>query len=72
MVAMFFNGSKIPIPVLCRITQGTFILSSVPIGQVVSEEKSFEKLLTATTDNDDNGCQVMAIAHMAFGQVNYK
>ena len=49
LVAMFFNGSKIPTPVLCRIPQETFIPSLVPIGQVVSEEKSFEKLLTTIT-----------------------
>ena len=38
----------------------TIIPSLVPIGWVVSEEKSFEKLLTRM-DNDDNGCQMMAI-----------
>ena len=62
--AMFFDGSKITTSVLCTIPQGTFI----PIGQVVSEKKSFEKLLT-TTDNDD-GCQVIAIAHIAFSKVS--
>ena len=39
--AMFFDGSKIPTTVLCTIPQGTFIPSSVPLGQVVSEEKIF-------------------------------
>ena len=43
--------------VLCRIPQGTFIPSLRPIGQVVSEEKSFEKLF----NDDDDGRQVMAI-----------
>ena len=33
----------------------------VLIGQVVTEEKSFDKLLPM----DDNECKVMAIAHMA-------
>ena len=46
--------------------------SLVPIGQVVSEEKIFEKLLTTKDDDDDNndGRQVIAIAHMAYGQVS--
>ena len=63
--AIFFNGTKIPISVLCRISQGKFILSLVQIGQVVSEKKSFEKLLTITMDDDNNVHQVMAIAHLA-------
>ena len=49
-VAMFFDRLKIPTSVLCRIPQGTFIPSLVPIGQVESEEKSFEKLLMTMTD----------------------
>ena len=53
MAAMFFDRSKIPTPVLCRISQETFKPSLVQIGQVVSEEKSFEKLLTTTTDDND-------------------
>ena len=40
---IFFNGSKIPTSVLCRIPKGTFMPSFVPIGQVVSEEKLFER-----------------------------
>jgi hypothetical protein len=32
----------------------------VSIGLVLSEEKIFEKVMT----DDDDGCQVMAIAHM--------
>ena len=64
--AMFFDRSKIPTSVLCRIPQGTFIPNLFPIGLVVSEEKSFEKIVN---DDDDDGRQVMAIAHMAFGQV---
>ena len=38
------------------------------IGQAVSEEKSFEKLLT--TMKDDDRRQVMAIAYIAFGHVS--
>ena len=68
-VAMFFSESKIPTSILCRIPQGTFITSLIPIRHIVSEEKSFEKLLT-TTDNNAYGCQVMAIAHMAFDQMS--
>ena len=67
MAAMFFIESKIPTTVLCTIPQGTFILNLVPIGQVVSEEKSFEKLFMTT---DDKGSQVMATAHMAFSLVS--
>ena len=43
MAAMFFNRSNYPTSVLCRIPQDTFIPSLVPIGQVVSEEKIFER-----------------------------
>ena len=43
MVAMFFNGLKIPISVLCRIPQQKFLLSLIPISQVVSEEEIFDK-----------------------------
>ena len=49
MAAIFFEESKIPAPILRRISQRTFILSLVPIGQEVSEKKSFERV------NDDNG-----------------
>ena len=42
MVAMFCNISKIPTSVLCRISQGIFIPSLVPFGQVVSD-KIFER-----------------------------
>ena len=45
---MFFDGWKVPTSVLCRIPQETFIPGLVLIGQVVSEEKSFEKLWTTT------------------------
>ena len=65
----YFDGSKIRTSVLCRITQRTFIPSLVPIGPVVSGDKSFEKLLR-TTDDDEDGFQVMAIAHMVFSQVS--
>ena len=54
MVAMFFDGSNIPTSVLCKIPQGTFIPTLVPIGQAVSEEKGFGKLLMMMTDNDDD------------------
>ena len=63
--SQFFDESKIPTSVLCRIPEGTFIPSLVPTGQVLSEEKSFEKLLM--DDIDNGGCQVIAIAHMTFG-----
>ena len=49
MMAMVFDRSKIPILVVCRILQETFILSLV---QVVSEEKSFKKIV-----DDDNRWQ---------------
>ena len=45
---MFFDRSQNPTSVLCKIPQETFIPRLVPIGQVVSEEKSFEQLLTTT------------------------
>ena len=67
--AMFLTDQKSPNSVLCRISQGTIIPSLVLIGQVMSEEKSFEKLLTTMTE-DDNRRQVMAIAYMAFGKVS--
>ena len=54
-----------PTSFLCKIPQETFIPCLVAIGQVVSEEKSFEKKV-----NDNDGPQVMAIAHMAIGQVS--
>ena len=67
---MFFDGSKLPTLIICRIPQNPFKISFVLIGQVVSEENIFlEKLLT-TDDDDDDGLQVMAIAHMAFGQLS--
>ena len=52
--AMFVNGSKISTSVLCNILQEIFILSLIMFNQVVSEEKSFEKLLK-TTDDDNDG-----------------
>ena len=56
---------------MCKIPQETFILSLIPIGQVVSEEKIFEKfLMDDGDDNDGDERQVMAIAHMAFGQMS--
>ena len=41
--AMFFYRSKIPTSVLCRISQRTFTPNLVQIGQVMSEEKIFER-----------------------------
>ena len=41
---MFFDGLKIPTSVLCSSTpKGPFKPSLVPIGQIVSEEKIFER-----------------------------
>ena len=37
------DRSKIQTSVLCRIPKGTFLPSLVPIGEVVSEEKTFER-----------------------------
>ena len=48
--AMLLNCLKIPTYPLCRIPQGTFMPSLVPISQVVSEGKRFKKLITTTTD----------------------
>ena len=45
MVTKFLDWLKIPISVLYWEPQGTFIPSLVPIGQVVSEEKSLEKIV---------------------------
>ena len=50
--AMFFDGSNISTLMLCRISKGTFKLSLVAISQAVSEERSFEKMLTTTTDDE--------------------
>ena len=41
--AMFFDGSKIPTSVLYNIPLETFIPNLVPISQVMSEEKIFER-----------------------------
>ena len=45
MAAMFFDESKIPTSILCRISQETFIPSLVLIGPVVSE-KGYLKEIT--------------------------
>ena len=42
-VAMFFDRSKMPISVLCRISQETFTPSLVPIVQVVSGLEVLER-----------------------------
>ena len=42
-----FDGSEIPTSILCRIKQGPFMQSLVPISQVVSEEKICEKKITS-------------------------
>ena len=52
MAVMFFDRSKIPKSVLCRIPQGTFIPSLIPIGQVVSEVKYFFNFISTTTTTD--------------------
>ena len=43
MAVMFFDKTKTPTSILCRIPQRTFKPSLVPIGQVVSEEKIFQR-----------------------------
>ena len=43
-------------------------MSFMQIHSVVSEEKMFEEI--ANDDDDDNGSQVMAIAHLAYTQVS--
>ena len=56
----FFDGSKIFKSVLCKISKGTFIRTLVQIGQVVSEEKIFERYniknseKTLKKDNNSN------------------
>ena len=50
---MFLTNQKSPHQ-FYRIPQEKFIPSLVRIGAVVSEEKSFEKLLVTMTDNNDN------------------
>ena len=50
--AMFLDGSNIPTTFLWKIPQETFIPSLIQTGQVVSGEKSLEKLLM-TMDDDD-------------------
>ena len=57
--AIFFEGWKLHTQFLLRIPQGRFIPTLVLIGQVVSEDKSFEKLLTKADDDIS--------AHMTFG-----
>ena len=74
--AMLFDGSKISTLILRSIPQGTSIPSLVPIGEVVSEEKGFENLLTTrttTTDDDDGGGRTPSdgnSSHMTFGRDN--
>ena len=59
---------KNPPPVLCRIPQGIFKFV-FSLSCCVRGEKFWKKLLTATMTPD--GRQMMAIYHMAFGQVSY-
>ena len=55
---------------LCRILQGTVIISFMQIYLVVSE-KMFEEINNDNDDEDDNdGRQVMAIVHLVYGQVS--
>ena len=63
MFYIFFDKSKIPTSVLCRTPLETFIPNLVLIGRV-----SFENLLMMTMEDDKY--QVMAIAHLAIGQVS--
>ena len=43
MAAMFFDGTKIPTSVLCRIPHGIFTPSLVPIGQERNKIKNSKK-----------------------------
>ena len=58
----FSTDQKSPHQSYAGYPKKTFILSLLPFGQVVSEEKSLEKLLMMMTDDDDDGHKVMAIA----------
>ena len=60
--AMFFNRSKIHMVILCRILYGTDIKSAMQICYVDSEKKMLEEII-----NDDDGREMMAIAHLAYG-----
>ena len=53
MSVVFFDESKIPTSLLCRIPQGTFIPSLVPISPVVSKEKNN----CIIVNDDDDGWQ---------------
>ena len=53
--------------ILCRILYGTVVISFMQIYSVVSEE-TFEEIVN--NDDDEDGHQVMAIAHMVHGQVS--
>ena len=52
--AMFFDRTKIPTSILCMVPQGTFIPSLSLIGQVVSEEKIFERKNRKKTSKKGN------------------
>ena len=59
--ALFFDGSQIAAPVLCRMPHGTFISSLVLFGPVVVRGEVLKK----NVNDDGKNRQVMAIAHMA-------
>ena len=50
---MFFNGLKIPTSVLCRLTLGTIVPSLVPIGNAVSDEKTFGRKILKESNNSN-------------------
>ena len=55
MAAMLLDGSIIPTTVLCRIHQGTFIPSLVPIDQIMSKKKIFERNNVKNSKNVEKG-----------------
>jgi hypothetical protein len=64
MVAMFVDGSRQNEQTLERTFHRCFLPSFTSFGREVSEERlKCEKL-------KDDGCQVMAKAHIAFGKVS--
>ena len=68
---MFVNGSEQNEQSLQRTFQGCFLLSFDSFGQAVSEEKIKMWKVNGQQTKDD-GRQVMAKAHLAFGKVSYK
>ena len=66
--AMVFDESKTPHQFYEQYSMAYTKFVSNRLSKVRGEDL-FEKLLTMTTDGDDGG-QVVAIAHMAYGQVS--